>query len=719
MGKITINEIHKSLFDYVQAVSDDKLETRNKTIVGAINELFSNNNNDTELNNLANEISNGKQLIANAIGEPLTAEDSFNEMSDDINSLSSTFKTNMMNNGITVESGDKFKQLIDKIATMVEEGVGKGIQMTSGEINSLSNNTYTTFDGLYSGYVYGSGWNRCNYIELSLNFTPTIILVQSTITTSGSSSFTIYSTTTYDNFSKNGIVSKAEFTCSATANNDGSLLHFSPKIENGKYILPVRAHNTNYPIGTIQCTWLAIGVGEEDTTLRDSLASVLEDEGVDVTEEDDMVSLITKTDEEFNKKNSFIGNPNNKEELYKIFNFAGCDVNETDNLDKFVDILKDRLYHPIDVKQVECGGGFIYVLKNDGTVWSCGANKAGQLGTGIVENYVPYFEQITDPAGTGVKQIACGRDFAYILKNDGSLYSIGNNDSGQLGLGNTTTHNSFSKVTTNINNDVDFVSCGNRHTMIIKKDGSLWACGENGNSQLGLNSTTDQKTFVQVTTNINNDVAYVSCGANHTMIIKKDSTLWACGEGGNGQLGISGSTADQKTFFRVATNVKQVSCGGYISGTTLYGNTLIIKNDGTVWGTGYNTNGQLGLGATTNYQGFTKSNSMGTDNALIKSCGRHSLLVKNDGTLWACGYNNKIQTGINTSATLSEFMSVSNTYSDIHSIISISGSSYNVFFSAVVRADGTLWCVGDNTKGQLGFGNTTEYYQFHRQKGFR
>ena len=193
---------------------------------GKVNEAFTSAN-------------NGKQLIANAIGEPVSAEDTFSAMSNDINSLLSTFKTNMMNNGITVESGDKFKQLIDKIATMVEEGEGKGIQMTSGEINSLSNNTYTTFDGLYSGYVYGSGWNICNYIDLSLNFTPTIILVQSTITTSGSSPFTIYSTTTYDNFSKNGIISKAEFTCLATANNDGNSLHFSPKIENGKYILPV------------------------------------------------------------------------------------------------------------------------------------------------------------------------------------------------------------------------------------------------------------------------------------------------------------------------------------------------------------------------------------------------------------------------------------------------------------------------------------------------
>jgi hypothetical protein len=51
-------------------------------------------------------------------------------------------------------------------------------------------------------------------------------------------------------------------------------------------------------------TWYAIGVGEEDTTLRDSLASILEDEGVEVLEEDTMADLIVKTDEEFDRKNA-------------------------------------------------------------------------------------------------------------------------------------------------------------------------------------------------------------------------------------------------------------------------------------------------------------------------------------------------------------------------------------------------------------------------------
>ena len=57
-------------------------------------------------------------------------------------------------------------------------------------------------------------------------------------------------------------------------------------------------YTTDY---AVDIQWYAIGVGEEDTSLRDSLADILENKGVDVTEEDDMASLITKVDEEFTK----------------------------------------------------------------------------------------------------------------------------------------------------------------------------------------------------------------------------------------------------------------------------------------------------------------------------------------------------------------------------------------------------------------------------------
>ena len=112
MGKITINELSNSLLEYIenntenkQDKTDSSLKTTDKTIVGAINELFQNAN-------------NGKQLIADAIGSPLSSSQTFSAMSTSINSLLSAFKTNMANAGATVNSSDKFEQLINKITTL-------------------------------------------------------------------------------------------------------------------------------------------------------------------------------------------------------------------------------------------------------------------------------------------------------------------------------------------------------------------------------------------------------------------------------------------------------------------------------------------------------------------------------------------------------------------------------------------------------------------------
>lgn len=243
MGKITINEIHKSLFGYIQAVSDESLETKDKTIVGAINELIQNSNsNRTEINNLTNEISNGKQLIANAIGEPLTAEDSFNEMSDDINGLLSTFKTNMMKNGVSIAGSDKFKQLIDKIATMVEEGNGNGIQFAEGTFTAneynLSDNKEITINyspGFIPDYVF------VNFEEIIEGYDGYYInnLLVSNLNTSeipsGSYSFSL----SLSNITKNSFKINCENYYSVYDKKGGS--------------------------------WYAIGVGEKDTTLNSGL----------------------------------------------------------------------------------------------------------------------------------------------------------------------------------------------------------------------------------------------------------------------------------------------------------------------------------------------------------------------------------------------------------------------------------------------------------------
>ena len=282
MGEIRKDNLHESLIKELnelanidlsgkQDKTDESLLTESKDVIGAINELFQSAN-------------NGKELIASAIGEPLSKDDTFSAMSSDINSLLATFKTNMMNNGITVESSDRFKSLIDKIATMVEEGSGKGVQFVTGKYN-------------------GNYETRLSSITISTNanFVPTYVFCE----------VNIYKYDSYTQESISGIMSNL---CSITARANGSLGITMTDITADSFTLnwsnpnPGSYNYTALSVGN----WYVIGVGEEDTTLRDSLASILQEEGVSVTEEDDMASLISKTDNQFNSLNTTITLLNNQ-----------------------------------------------------------------------------------------------------------------------------------------------------------------------------------------------------------------------------------------------------------------------------------------------------------------------------------------------------------------------------------------------------------------------
>jgi alpha-tubulin suppressor-like RCC1 family protein len=77
----------------------------------------------------------------------------------------------------------------------------------------------------------------------------------------------------------------------------------------------------------------------------------------------------------------------------------------------------------------------------------------------------------------------------------------------------------------------------------------------------------------------------VEVGTQHTMILRSDGTLWATGYNSSGQLG-DGTTQDKVLPVLVMSGVASVSAGRE--------HTVILKTDGTVWATGNNNYGQLG-----------------------------------------------------------------------------------------------------------------------------
>ena len=205
-----------------------------------------------------------------------------------------------------------------------------------------------------------------------------------------------------------------------------------------------------------------------------------------------------------------------------------------------------------DVKIICCGDNHTLILKNDGTLWGCGANNYCQLGLEDASTKATF--TIIDSNPGNIKSIYCGDLYTLILQNNGTLWGCGRNSEGQLGLGDTNGRATFTKITDNVKS----AHCGFYHTFILKNDGTLWSCGLNGNGQLGLGDTNNRNTLTQITANADN-VKSVYCGDYHTLILKNDGTLWSCGLNSNSQLGL-GDNTNRNVFTQITTNTDNIKC---------------------------------------------------------------------------------------------------------------------------------------------------------------
>ena len=279
----------------------------------------------------------------------------------------------------------------------------------------------------------------------------------------------------------------------------------------------------------------------------------------------------------------------------------------------------------------------------------------------------------------------------FILKNDGTLWGCGNNYYGQLGLGDTNKRTTFTQIIS----DVKSVYCGGDYTVILKNNGTLWGCGHNTNYPFGLGQQDmDNKLiFTQITINTDN-VKSVYCGSDYTLILKNDGTLWGCGNNTYGQLGLE-DTGVKPIFTMIGSNpgdIKSICCGNNY--------TLILQNNGTLWGCGYNGNGELGLGDTTSRNIFIK---ILDDIKSVYCSNGHTIILKNDGTLWGSGYNAYGQLGLGDTNKRTIFTKITD------NIKSVCCGNY---YTIILKNDGTLWGCGANVFGQLGLGDTNNRNTF-------
>lgn len=371
----------------------------------------------------------------------------------------------------------------------------------------------------------------------------------------------------------------------------------------------------------------------------------------------------------------------------------------------------ERIGSDVDWGSISAGYAHTVALKANGILWTWGWNAYGQLGNGTWNNSALWTSPQQLGTDTNWNSIMAGRQHTIALKSDGSVWSWGINAAGELGIGNNTgpeTCYSSQKCSTiplqvTLGNIVR-VAVGRRHTLALRADGTIWSWGYNNYGQIGNGTAANSHAPVQIPAIAN--VVSIAAGEYHSLALTSDGKLLAWGRNNFGQLG-NGTTADSWSPVPVKAQSGE-DFSDVVAIAAGEGHSLAVKSDGTLWAWGHNDEGQFGDGTTTN-SSYPKQIGNGTNWIYIAGGGdyigtdasyAHTIALKSDGTLWTWGSDNYGQLGNDASGgNPIKTIGLGDNWATADG-----GGSHTVS----VKPNGTVKSWGDNSYGQLGDGTNTQ-----------
>ena len=320
------------------------------------------------------------------------------------------------------------------------------------------------------------------------------------------------------------------------------------------------------------------------------------------------------------------------------------------------------------------GGNHTVILKDDGSVWTFGRNDHGQLGCGDIANRATPV-RVRDPGGfgylTGIKAVAAGENHTLALATDGIVWAWGANNLGQLGIGNTEDKTTPVRVHLPVGVQIKALATGYNHNLALATDGTVYAWGNNSNGQSGDNPGT-YKTVPNPINGLTN-VKSIAAGENHSAALVVNAgigTVKTWGSSSYGQLG-NGKNTDSFAPVSVQNGINGLALAIDAKSITLaLDNYVSSTNDYYKGMTITISGGWNGTGTITKYVGSTRKATVTWVDPpkTFAPTGNYmySISTVNDVTAIACGKDHTL----------------------------------------AVTSGGTAWAWGYNGFGQLGDGTT-------------
>ena len=286
-----------------------------------------------------------------------------------------------------------------------------------------------------------------------------------------------------------------------------------------------------------------------------------------------------------------------------------------------------------------------------------------------------------------------GYQHSVILRQDGSVWSTAINLHGAI-IPSSTSSRYFFPV---FPSGATAAAAGNAFSVVLKQDDSVWAIGRNNRGQLGDGTSVDRKdTFRNVQFIIG--ARAVAAGGYHSMILTEEGSVWVTGWNVYGQLGDELSRiVDTDNNFRMNNQRFHIAMhGGAKAVAAGDAHSIVLNQDGSVWAAGRNNNGQLGDGSRDDRSNFVQV--VPRSAVAVAAGGYHSMVLKSDGSVWATGCNDYGQLGDGSTIDRLSYLEVVS--SGVKAVAA--GSRH----SMMLTQNGSVWASGYNEHGQLGDGST-------------